>query len=201
MNNKLKKYAPRFLGITTLLCVCCASILLFPKKDEAQIPTAEQSPALTRIPQATSTPQPIDPSASIPNILAADVTINLQNKFGMECTQIEMREPYNSRQCYKKELGTTFFVVVYGRGIFTVDYITATYTAENPSAEVYQGFLGYVATIPFVGEAQLQADARSWLVANAQKINAGAVETIIDGLRFTLTGGESALTLEIGELK
>jgi hypothetical protein len=164
--------------------------------------------APTITPEATNSPEPINtPSpeptkvtALIPNIWQADVTLNLQDRFGMTCSDIEEGTGYYSHTC-KKDFA--LIAIVYGRGIVDVDFITASYTDLNPSMDVAITYLGYVATIPFVGNDALQKQASEWVQANVPNIGAEykEIDTDISGIHFKIRGKQEFITLEIGELR
>lgn len=158
---------------------------------------------LTSAPLPTFIPATVAPL--IPGIIPADVTINLENK-GFDCSSVEQGELYYFRTCNKDyDVIATLHAEVYGRGLLSVDFISATamqfVVPANPDTAA--SFLGYVATSPFVGDSALQEQARTWVEANTAKIvgDGVAIETTINRIHFVLSGLPSAVTLDIGDLK
>ena len=93
---------------------------------------------------------------------------------------------------------------VYGRGIVSVDFITAAALQfEDPDPNLSEVFLGFVATIPFVSDTAMQDQARNWVIENIRYVDGSNKEiaTDINNIHFNLRGFPSAVTLEIGDLK
>lgn len=183
-------------------------------KPPAPAPTATsaptQTPAPTAIPAdtATSAPLPTFVPATvapfIPAIYQADVTINLEKRFGMECSETIEGDGYYSHSCRKGSDAAEIFVTVYGRGIVSVDFITASVSQFNaPDPLLSADILKFVATIPFVEDDALQKESAVWVEAGTPTFSADyqEIETDINNIHFKLRGTSANVTLEIGELK
>lgn len=190
----MKKKTSTLLAVSTLLAfVClvavCAISNMFGDKDRAS--------TITPIP-ASVTKETAAPSALLPNIQPADVTINLENK-GLVCAEVKQSQNYYVRTCEKTAGDNSIFVEIYGRQLLSVDFISATVIqAGAVNNELSMEFLGFVATIPFVDDDNSQEKAKAWVIENVQN---PASNTTINGILFEIEGLENAVTLNIGEIK
>lgn len=189
-----KKILPIFIAILAV-CACLSFALASASKKGDVTPTVavvEIQP--TETPAATEAPAI---PAAIPGILPADVIINLENK-GLECGEVTQPVDYYIRTCKRETSNGMLFVEVYGRELLSVDFISATVTQFTVDKSLPAEFFGYVSTIPFVDDASLQDQAKTWASETAPLL---AGETTINGVRFEISGVETAVTLEIGLLK
>lgn len=188
-----KKTSPLLAVSTLLVFVClvavCAISNMFGDKDRASI--------ITPTPRSV-TKETAAPPALLPNIQPADVTINLENK-GLACAEVNQSQNYYVRTCEKTVGDNSIFVEIYGKQLLSVDFISAT--VIQPGAvnnQLSTEFLGFVATIPFVNDDGSQEKAKSWVIENVQN---PASKTTINGVLFEIEGLETAVTLNIGEIK
>jgi len=179
-----------------IACICLGfAIGAAPDKE---IVTATKTPIrATRTPANTATREPTREPAIIPGIYAADVYMNLENKFGAECSDIEKgADGYYSHSCRRTEGSAEIFVTTYGKTITGVDFITASVTQlSNPDPALTADVLEYISTIPFIDSPAKQKEAVGWVTANAQT---GEAETEIGGIHFMLRGDGANRTLEMG---
>ena len=173
--------------------------------DSATIKAVTSTPTgPTETPRPTKTPAPTRPSSLIPGIMPADVTLNLEKRFAMECGSIVESGGYYSKFCDRLNSSAAITATVYGRKITSVDFITATASQFiTPDSSLPIDFLGFIATIPFIDNPALQQQADNWVTINVQNLTDEykELETDINGVHFKLRGISTAATLEIGELK
>ncbi len=166
------------------------------------------SVSLTQTARPTKTARPTQinagQSALIPGVLQADFVINLENRFAMNCGDITEGGGYYSHFCQKSNSVAMLTAIVYGRGIVSVDFITAAVCQfEDPNVTLPETFLGFIATIPFLGDDAMQKQASAWVIDNIPQIGASYTEikTVMKNINFTLSGTSMATVLEIGDLK
>lgn len=183
----MKKKSGPLAGILVLLiaCLLCGLNRIFASEPEAETvsSTAASQPSDTA-PAPTAT----QPSQAVMSIIPVDVTGNLEAK-GFTCSEVQQGQSYYIRDCKKD--GMT--VSVYGRDLFSVDFIEAV-TFDGNAAD----FLGFIATIPFVDDSDLQTQARAWVESNVTNPEA---TTVINEITFSILSNAQVVTLEIGELK
>jgi hypothetical protein len=209
------------IGIT--LC-CCLIVLVSnivnpptagapsatPGSDTTEEPSAT-SPAPTTEPTVAAT-STIEPStvqattaapAAIPGLNPADVTVNLEER-GFTCSGPELGELYYHRVCEGDETSLVHMVVeIYGRELFTVDYISATVFqfVDQPSDELSGTFLGYLATLPYDGATP--EEARAWVEETLPTVqgDGGTQSTTFGGVPYELLGPPTARILTMGRLE
>lgn len=196
-----------FAVIAVLFLYTACSEFNAPAKAEPS-PTSTAAPTATALALPTPLPPPtaqapapaFSPTATIalvPGLMPSDVTVNLEQR-RLTCGEIEQGEMYFTHTCKKDDPAYSLMVVVYGRGITSVDFITATilqYTSP-PDPALSASFLGFVATMPYTGSAP--QEARTWVESNVQ--NGSFTETDFSGVHYALRGTPSTATLEIGYL-
>lgn len=149
----------------------------------------------------TPAPTPTEKSkAMLPGLMPADVTVNLEQR-GFTCTSVEQGQLYYVRSCDKNTNDYSLHVEIYGRELFSVDFIDSTVLQHNnPDYEFAASFLGFMATMPYDGA--LQQEARSWVEATVSTIKGqgNMVEKVFAGVTYRLRGIPTAITLEMGDL-
>ncbi len=154
---------------------------------------------------ATPTTAPVLPPTLVPNIPGlnpADITVNLEDR-GHTCSAPEFGETYYYRTCEDHTLDLVWYdVAIWGRELFTVDYVSATVLqfTTSPSDELALPFLGYMATLPYDGAAP--EAARVWVETTLPTIAAdGDIrETVVGGITYSLVGAPSHRILNMGAL-
>lgn len=160
-------------------------------------------PQITKTPfKETSTPAhtPIKTIGALPGLQPADVTVNLEQR-GFNCGTVEKGDLYYIRTCDKKSSTYSAHVEIYGRELFTVDFIDSTVLqSSNPDDSIAAAFLGFMATMPY--KNSLPADARSWVETEITTLkgNGDRKETIFSGVSYSLFGDPPARSLEMGTL-
>lgn len=184
---------------------------LLPVSTETKAATATLTPGAARKPStATTTPtedprptKTLAPAIARITIKQADVTLNLEERFGMMCGEIEEGEGYYSHYCDKSNSVAAITAIVYGKKITSVDFITANVAQfATPDPTLPADILGFIATIPFVDNSSMQKKAREWVEAASVTFTNEykEVETNINGIHFKLRGIATSITLEIGYL-
>lgn len=192
------------IPVVALFACICVGFAIGASNDPQPVPTVTATRVVTPKPTLpTETPSPTSAPAIIPGIYAADVYMNLESRFAMECGEIEKgADIYYLHSCRKYDGNTEIFTTTYGRTVVSVDFITVSvmqYTQPDPALPA--GILKTIATIPFVGNEPAQKEAALW-VEGSGKIFSGTqyqeVETDINGVHFTLGGTAENVTLEMG---
>ena len=190
------------------VCLACYFAVSAVKSPEQFIPTP--TPAITKPPKvvteiSTDNPTATErPVALIPGLDPNDVIINLEDQFALQCSKVTHGTNYYIRDCAKTIYNHSLIATIYGSELFYVDYInSASVSFDGPSPLVHSSYLGYVATIPFIGKSALQKQAGDWVVNNIAALtdNSQTFETTLGGIHFVLFGTQTAVTLQIGELK
>jgi hypothetical protein len=176
---------------------------------ESAIPTeatvAAVSPTETIIPiiapSNTPAPTPTEKiSAFLPGLKPADVTVNLEQR-GFTCSSVEQGQLYYVRTCNKDTVGYSLHVEIYGRELFSVDFIDSTVLQyATPDIDFAASFLGFMATMPYDGA--VQDESRSWVETTLPTLKGqGDVrEKVFAGVTYRLFGIPTAITLEMGNL-
>lgn len=191
--------------IAASICVCCSIFAFISSGDKTtQQPTQEVVIAVSSpVVSQQNSPEPtVQPSAVLPGLYPADVTVNLEQR-GFTCSDVEKGTLYYSRLCKRDESSLlNMAVIIYGSEITTVDLIeSVVLQLENPLPDLAIPFLGFMATMPYIGAVPDQA--RAWVEQEIPTINDAKKEstTEIAGVSYRLYGSMSALTLEMGYLK
>ncbi len=167
-----------------------------------EIPTSTPEPP-TAIPSATETihvPTPTEKiSALLPGLNPADVTVNLEER-GFTCSSVEQSQLYYTRICDKDTADYSLHVEIYGRELFSVDFIDSTISQYTPDYELAASFLGFMATMPYDGA--LQEESRIWVEATAPTIKGQGdmEEKVFADVTYRLKGIPTFMTLEMGDL-
>ena len=89
-----------------------------------------------------------------------------------------------------------------GREPFIVDYIDTTVLQfANPDNKIAAPLLGFMATMPY--DNATPEEARAWVESTISLLTGelgDAREMVFGGVKYTLFGSPTALTLEMGEL-
>ncbi|MDW8287415.1 MAG: hypothetical protein RMJ89_05040 [Flammeovirgaceae bacterium] len=190
-------------------CLCSVPIgLLNPSKSTPEVTetvVVEVSPTETIIPTIapsnTPAPTPTEKAkALLPGLMPADVTLNLEQR-GFTCGKVEQGQLYYVRTCNKDTVTYSLRVEVYGRELFSVDFIDSTIMQySTPDYELAASFLGFMATMPYDGA--VQQEARSWVESTVPTIKkqGDMAEKVFAGVTYRLKGISTAITLEMGDL-
>jgi hypothetical protein len=193
------KKKPSILVASIIIICFCASAVLVPiaRRQNPQPAVAAVTEKPSAVPQPTETPLPPAAPALIPNIQPADVTLNLEERFGMTCGDVEFGVDYNIRTCEKAGI---LRADVYGRELFSVDFIEAGYVDITPNLETAKAYMSFVASLPFIGDEASQQLAMDWVASEItlSKVNK---ETDINGIHFYLLNSPTFIVLSIGDLK
>jgi len=170
---------------------------------EALVPTIAPTETLipTIAPSRTPAPTPTEKAkALIPGLMPADVTVNLEQR-GFTCGTVEQGQLYYVRTCNKDTAAYSLHVEIYGRELFSVDFIDSTILQfGTPDYELAASFLGFMATMPYDGA--VQQESRSWVEATIPTIKkqGDIAEKVFAGVTYRLKGISTAITLEMGDL-
>lgn len=152
---------------------------------------------------AASDPAPAPAESSqafLPGLLAADVTVNLEQR-GFECTSADKGVNYYYWSCTDSNELYDVTVELYGRTLSTLDYVNAVVLQFGaPMDELALPFLGYIATVPYDGAEPERA--RAWVEQTLPTITTnGDVRTAtFGGVQYELFGWPPARNLKIGSL-
>lgn len=149
----------------------------------------------------TPTDAPVESIGILPGLRPADVTVNLEDRRGMDCASAEQNGNYYVWVCERAEGDISIHVEIYAKTLATVDYITAhVLQLGEPSDDLAEELLGFIATMPYDG-AEPDA-ARAWVEETLPTIRAvGDVrDATFGGVDYHLMGGPSARILEMGVL-
>lgn len=165
----------------------------------AVLPTETIFP--TTAPSNTPAPTPTEKvSALLPGLQPADVTVNLEQR-GFTCSSAEQAQLYYTRICDKDTVDYSLHVEIYGRELFSVDFIDSTISQNNtPDNELAASFLGFMATMP--SDGALQEESRIWVEATLSTIKkqGDMAEKVFAGVTYRLKGIPTFITLEMGDL-
>lgn len=157
---------------------------------------------------STWTPEPLPAAETEPELRGLlsglspqDVTVSLEQR-QFTCTAVR-KVVYYERTCKREEPSVYLFNVdIVGREPFIVDFIdTAILQFGNPDNEIAASLLGFVAAMPY--DSATPEDARAWVEITLPLLTdepGDAEETEFGGVKYTLFGSPTALTLEMGEL-
>jgi hypothetical protein len=155
----------------------------------------------TIAPSNTPAPTPTEKiSAFLPGLKPADVTVNLEQR-GFTCSSVEQGQLYYTRVCNKDTADYSLHVEIYGRELFSVDFIDSTVLQyATPDNGFAASFLGFMATMPYDGA--VQDESRSWVETTLPTLKGqGDVrEKVFAGVTYRLFGIPTAITLEMGNL-
>jgi len=154
----------------------------------------------TIAPSLTPAPTPTEKAkALLPGLMPADVTVNLEKR-GFTCGKVEQGQLYYVRTCNKNTSAYSLHVEIYGRELFSVDFIEATILQDTPDYDLAASFLGFMATMPYDGA--VQKEARSWVESTVPTIQkqGDIAEKVFAGVTYRLKGISTAITLEMGDL-
>jgi len=99
------------------------------------------------------------------------------------------------RTCESSDLSADYMVEIWGPDADSVRLVEATVLSFDPSTtnETAEGFLDYVATVPYEGSNP--EEARLWVEENADTTR--PVSTEIGGVAYVLSGAGESRILEI----
>lgn len=197
--------------IVSVLIVCCGLSLLVSNFDDdsSLTSTAFVHTATVELPTtltqdvAADTPSPTSTgkvSALLPGLKPADVTVNLEQR-GLTCGAVEQGSLYYVRTCDKDTDDYSLHVEIYGRELFSVDFIDSTVLQFRvPDDDFAASFLGFMATMPYDGA--VQEEARSWVEFTLPTLKGeGDIrEKLFADVEYRLFGLPTAITLEMGNL-
>lgn len=162
------------------------------------LPTETIIPTIA--PSNTPAPTPTEKvTALLPGLKPADVTVNLEER-GFTCGSVEQGQLYYTRVCNKDTVDYSLHVEIYGRELFSVDFIDSTISQYTPDYELAASFLGFMATMPFDGA--LQEESRIWVEATVPTIKGQGdmEEKVFADVTYRLKGIPTFMTLEMGDL-
>jgi hypothetical protein len=138
-------------------------------------------------------------SAIIPGLKPADVTVNLEQR-GFTCSSVQQGQLYYSRTCNKDTGNYSVRVDIFGRELFSIDFIDSSVIQfANVDNELSATYLGFIATMPYDGA--VQQESRNWVKATVPTIKKGNIaEKVFAGVKYTLKGIPTFITLEMGDL-
>jgi len=155
----------------------------------------------TIAPSNSPAPTPTEKiSAFLPGLKPADVTVNLEQR-GFTCSSVEQGQLYYTRVCNKDTADYSLHVEIYGRELFSVDFIDSTVLQyATPDNGFAASFLGFMATMPYDGA--VQDESRGWVETTLPTLKGqGDVrEKVFAGVTYRLFGIPTAITLEMGNL-
>lgn len=160
-------------------------------------PVAQSIATATDIPEATPTERV---TRSLPGLMPADVTGNLEQR-GFTCSSAEQGQLYYTRTCKQDSAAYSLHVDIYGQSFLSVDLIeSVALQFANPDNELAASFLGFMATMPYDGA--LPKEARSWVETTIPTLKGqGDVrEKVFAGVKYSLYGPPTAISLEMGDL-
>lgn len=217
MGSKKKTF---LIALAVFLAVCCLGsiiiALLNPESGQGsssivQSPSPKvglPSPTVFITPTSTITlPAPTAVyKPGIPELSPVDVKFNLEER-SFTCSDAKFVEDKQTgsswyfRTCSRDitDVGIYLLVEFVGAKLTTVDWIDATITQVEPSQEVAASYLGFIATLAFIGNAEKQEVAKQWVIDNIAN-SESKPETTIDGIRFRLYGPPTGITLEFGDI-
>lgn len=213
MKSNPKKILWTTLGLF-FACYCIVALINDPprKKETAEIKvSATPTSYATEAPLPTETPAPTLEPAFIPGIAPADITVNLEDR-KFDCASAESQtDPFTESEYYAwyckradEAAQITYYVDFNARTLGTVDYINVSILQLiSPSNEIASAFLQYMATIPFIGSDEYQAQAKKWVETEIPLLKGeGDIHsTTINGVRMELFGIPSAITLRMGDIR
>jgi hypothetical protein len=177
-----------------------------PKPTNTLRPT--NTPKPTNTPRPTNPPSPTEISPYIPGVSPVDIQLNLRRN-DFDCGAVEPGEyegeTFYTWTCERDDAGIQYIVMFTSRNLDTVDYINASILQfGSPSNEVTKSFLGFVATIAFIGSEDDQVQAKTWVEETLPKLTgeAGDVHsTTINGISMQLAGPDTGRFLRMGDLR
>jgi len=207
------------IALVIFLAVCCLGsiiiTLLNPESGQKSLSIVQSpSPKVvlsspTVVITSTSTIVLPTPTAvykpGIPELSPVDVKLNLEKR-GFTCSDARFVEDpqlgsWYFRTCSRDitDVGIYLYVEFIGAKLTSVDWIDATITQVEPSQEVTASYLGFIATLAFIGNAEKQEVVKQWVIDNITN-SESRPETTIDGICFRLYGPPTAITLEFGDI-
>jgi hypothetical protein len=154
------------------------------------------------MPRPTNTPKPTERPAYVPGIEPADVTVNVEKRFAMDCggvqEQVFRGETYYSWYCWKTAGNAMSKVWVETQRLYTVDTIDASMLGASSNTAI--AFLRFVASIPFIDKQADQQRAMSWVESTVPLLagQGSSKTTTIGGVPMYLSGLPTAPRLIIG---
>lgn len=193
-----------------LCCLCSVPIGLLnsskstPEVTKTVVVEVSPSPISESVIPTETTVVAVSPTekitAFLPGLKPADVTVNLE-QHGFTCSSVEQGQLYYVRTCNKDTADYSLHVEIYGREVFSVDFIDSTVLQyATPDNDFAASFLGFMATMPYDGA--VQDESRSWVETTLPTLKGqGDVrEKVFADVTYRLFGIPTAITLEMGNL-
>jgi len=191
-------------GFLVLACICIAALSAISGRSLVS-PTSTFPPASKHLP-ITPTVTSVKTPAGLPGITPADIKVNLTDR-DFTCTNVKETQAEGLGKWYSwycdREEGSliSMHVEFMSRSLSSVDFIDATILQySDPTDEVASLFLGYIATIAFIGNEEAQTEARLWVEEKLDQLNENCIEEIVHGIPINLCGPPTARFIEIGKM-
>ena len=170
-----------------------------------EVPTTPIPPTFTAVPTMapSNTPEPTateESTALLPGLKPADVTGKLKQR-GFTCDSVEQVIPHYVTTCKKDSVDYSMRVDIWGRKEIAVDWIESSVLQfANPDKEFAASFLGFMATMPYDGA--VQEEAQNWVETTLPSLTGqgDGREKVFAGVKYSLYGIPAGFHLVMGDL-